>query len=268
MGISRTIGNSIGMFIGVSILTTVGNLPTATYAAQNQSESGRAEVEESDRVVEKRVWSYVRPVGSVSGTRAYLGVEMVGMTPELLEHFGTPSEGGVLISKVHDESPARAAGIQVGDIVTAIDSKAVDSPARLAMEIMHRDQGDIVQLEVWRDGRLDSFEAVLDERDRPMIDIRRLHAGDHSEDFDVRVHHLEVPESLQDFTGIPSHIEIDPEVFHEAIERLHEELSETDLQQRIVRFSEHETGLRERLEELETRMQELERELEALPDER
>src|SRR5262245_15606747 len=45
----------------------------------------------------------------------FLGVQLIGITPELRQHYGVPKDAGVLVGAVEADSPAAKAGIQVGD---------------------------------------------------------------------------------------------------------------------------------------------------------
>ena len=100
------------------------------------------------------------------GSGAFLGVQLSDLTAELRTHFGVPEDVGVMVGKVVDGSPAFRAGLEVGDIVTAVDGAAVDSASSLARAIRGHEDGDTVVLEVWRDGRMEKISAALEERGR------------------------------------------------------------------------------------------------------
>lgn len=53
--------------------------------------------------------------------RGVLGVGVQDVSPELASAFNTSSTKGALITLVLDNSPAQAAGLQVGDIITAVN---------------------------------------------------------------------------------------------------------------------------------------------------
>ena len=95
--------------------------------------------------------------------RGFLGVELRELTAELQTHLGAPEGSGVLVASVSDDSPAAAAGIRVGDVITAVDGLAVDSTRDLSREIRHR-PGDSVALELYRDGKPRQVTATLGER--------------------------------------------------------------------------------------------------------
>ncbi|MCP4249961.1 MAG: PDZ domain-containing protein, partial [bacterium] len=61
--------------------------------------------------------------------RGFLGVALNALSPELQQHFGAPEETGVLVGSVVEESPAQAAGLRVGDVITAIDGERITSAA-------------------------------------------------------------------------------------------------------------------------------------------
>ncbi len=101
--------------------------------------------------------------GDSEPTRGFLGVGLRELTPELQTHFGAPEGSGVLVASVSDDSPAAAAGIRVGDVITAVDGLAVDSTRDLSREIRHR-PGDSVVIELYRDERARQVTATLGER--------------------------------------------------------------------------------------------------------
>ena len=95
---------------------------------------------------------------------AFLGVQLSDLTPELRAHFGVPEDAGVMVGKLVDDSPALRAGLEVGDIVTAVDGEPVASAPALARAVRGREDGDTVMLEVWRDGRMQKLGVTLEER--------------------------------------------------------------------------------------------------------
>ena len=85
----------------------------------------------ADDVKDKKVERIVvgprfKVVSLISSVRGYLGVSLLDLTPELREHFGR-KETGVMVLRVTADGPAAKAGLQVGDVITAIDGIAVDS---------------------------------------------------------------------------------------------------------------------------------------------
>ena len=95
----------------------------------------------------------------------FLGVELTETTPELREHLGGPRDAGVLVSRIQEESPAAEAGLQVGDIVTAVDGETVESARDLRHAIASREAGAAVKIDLYRDGRAEQVTATLAKRE-------------------------------------------------------------------------------------------------------
>ncbi len=74
-------------------------------------------------------------------------------------------EEGAIVMRVADESPAQAAGLERGDIITAIDGEPVDGPGTLVDMVGERNPGDTISLTVYRpkDGETVEIEATLAE---------------------------------------------------------------------------------------------------------
>jgi Do/DeqQ family serine protease len=63
--------------------------------------------------------------------RGWIGVETRELTPELVETLKLDTEDGLLVSRVVHKAPAEGAGIQLGDVLQAVDGHAVHSPPDL-----------------------------------------------------------------------------------------------------------------------------------------
>ena len=123
--------------------------------------------------------------GNHSG--GFLGVQLTRLTPELRTHFGVAEDRGVMVSKVVDDSAAFRAGLQAGDIITAIDGESMSSQQDLMHSIHSRSEGESVDLEVWRDGGFQTVTAMLDERSQVPFAAHKVHLGCNSNDDDCRV---------------------------------------------------------------------------------
>ncbi|WP_341702019.1 DegQ family serine endoprotease [Ferrovibrio sp.] len=85
--------------------------------------------------------------------RGWLGVQMQPMTETLAKALGRKDSDGVIINAVVPDSPAQAAGLQQGDVITAINGTGIRQPRDLALAVANIPAGGRAELQVWRDGR-------------------------------------------------------------------------------------------------------------------
>ncbi|HYK40962.1 MAG TPA: PDZ domain-containing protein [Thermoanaerobaculia bacterium] len=103
---------------------------------------------------------------SRSGAGGFLGVSLIGITPELRAHYGAPKDAGVLVGRVEKDSAAAKAGLEVGDILTSVAGEHVESPGEVTRALRGHRKGDSVKLEVLRNRATKTLTATLDERPR------------------------------------------------------------------------------------------------------
>ena len=107
-------------------------------------------------------------------TRAALGVLVKDATAEDADFVGLPTVRGVVVSDWSgDDSPARAAGIQRGDVIVTIDGQPVNYVGQLQQVVGFKPVGTLVRVEVARQGGVRrTYEVRLisgEARARPQI---------------------------------------------------------------------------------------------------
>jgi len=100
--------------------------------------------------------------GKVS--RAFLGVMIQPVTPDLAKAFKLGKSEGALISDVSANSPAERAGLKAGDVVTKVDDRFVADSRALQLMIGEMAPGRNVRLTVIRDGNERVYPATLGEQ--------------------------------------------------------------------------------------------------------
>ena len=79
------------------------------------------------------------------------------------EYFGTSK--GVLVNSVEADSPAARAGLKAGDVVTAVNGKAVGEPSELIEAVQAVDDGATLAIDYTRDNGTDTsarYDVIID----------------------------------------------------------------------------------------------------------
>ncbi|MBN1680097.1 MAG: PDZ domain-containing protein [Anaerolineae bacterium] len=79
--------------------------------------------------------------------------------------YVTDSDEGVMITRVQSRSPAREAGLRMGDVIVAVDDEAIESAEMLVDLIATYEPGDTIVVSVERRGDTKDYEVTLAERD-------------------------------------------------------------------------------------------------------
>jgi S1-C subfamily serine protease len=93
---------------------------------------------------------------------AYLGVQLQTLTDELREVFSAPQGTGMLVAQVGQDTPAAKAGIQVGDVLTAIAGKTVRNMRDIRRILSAYDPGDRLNVELIRDKQRKTLTVTLE----------------------------------------------------------------------------------------------------------
>ncbi|MXZ38874.1 MAG: PDZ domain-containing protein [Holophagales bacterium] len=208
-----------------------------------------------EKAVAREFADRVRPTLALHWSGAYLGVELVNLNEPLRAHFGVPEGSGVMISNVMEDSPASRAGVQVGDILTRFDGEDVTSSRKLTSMVRKAEAGDPADIEIWRDGKVETVSTTLDERPRPSLEANSFYflRGREDLDGDGEIDVLVGPDNLDDLPGkIQEYFNGDEwQERHERMQRfLHERRPDMKaLEDRLE-------SLKERLAELENRLEE------------
>ncbi|UNK50396.1 DegQ family serine endoprotease [Lysobacter sp. S4-A87] len=105
----------------------------------------------------------LRATGKVS--RGQLGVQVQPITSESAKGLGLPDSSGALIADVLPGSPAEKAGIERGDVIRAVDGRAINESSDLPPIIGSMPPGTRAKVSVYRDGRNVDLTVVVAELD-------------------------------------------------------------------------------------------------------
>jgi serine protease Do len=96
--------------------------------------------------------------------RGYLGVQIQNMTPAIAASLGLPKDRGEIIAAVEPSGPARAAGLQQGDVVVKVAGQEVTPDNSLSYIVANTAIGSRVPIEVVRGGKRVTLTATIGER--------------------------------------------------------------------------------------------------------
>ena len=96
-------------------------------------------------------------------TRGWIGVQIQSITPEIAENLGLGDAHGALVAEPDANGPAKGAGIDAGDIITAVNGKRIVDSRELARTISAMPPGTSVKLTVARKGKEKILAVTLGE---------------------------------------------------------------------------------------------------------
>ena len=100
-------------------------------------------------------------------TRGWIGVEPQELNAELMETFNVKTKEGVIITGVLQNGPAGQAGIRPGDVITAVNGKAVGNVTELLGAVAALKPGEAAPLTVQRAGKTSDMSVTPAKRQRP-----------------------------------------------------------------------------------------------------
>jgi serine protease Do len=113
--------------------------------------------------------SSARPVADQLATTGravhpYIGVAFQWAGGATARQLRSAGKQGVLVQRVSSNSPAAKAGLQEGDVITAVDGQRLTEEASLPKFIRKRRSGDTIQLTVVRDDQERAVAVTLADR--------------------------------------------------------------------------------------------------------
>ncbi|MYA32956.1 MAG: PDZ domain-containing protein [Gemmatimonadales bacterium] len=160
-----------GFFSGTGGLTFMSpQIDLSRRVAEASREGVRAaqlaerarELEVRVREAQERAADGANRVFYLSG-RPRLGASTQSLGDQLAEYFGV--EGGVLVTSVHEDTPAADGGLRAGDVIVGLGDEDVDDPGDLRRALADLEAGE-VSLRIVRDGAEQTLTVELED-ERP-----------------------------------------------------------------------------------------------------
>ncbi len=108
--------------------------------------------------------------------RAFLGIEMIGVTDDVARDLNLAADEGALVQKIVEDGPADKAGLRAGrtptgdgitaggDLIVKVDGEDVKSPDDVPAALADLKPGDEVEIEFYRGDERKTVEVELGER--------------------------------------------------------------------------------------------------------
>ncbi len=143
--------NTDGEVIGINsqIYTSTGSYAGVSFAIP---------IDLAMHIVEQ-----LRTEGKVS--RGWLGVQIQEVTSTLTETFDLDKPKGALIASIVEESPAGKSDLKVGDIILKFNGQEVISSSQLPVLVSRVKGGEVVDLEVLRNGDIETVKVTIEALD-------------------------------------------------------------------------------------------------------
>ncbi|KAA0971052.1 Do family serine endopeptidase [Aureimonas fodinaquatilis] len=107
----------------------------------------------------KSVVESLRENGSVQ--RGWLGVQIAPISDDIADAVGLSDDKGAIVTLPESDTPAAKAGIQTGDIITAVNGETVAGPRELAKMIATFRPDTEVDITIWRDNAAQDVKVKL-----------------------------------------------------------------------------------------------------------
>lgn len=92
-----------------------------------------------------------------------IGIGISDVTPENAKFFGDSTAMGGVVTQVEPDSPGAKAGLQTGDVITAIDGQKVNDAGELQVIVGQKQPGTKIELTVLRNGKTMNVPVTLEE---------------------------------------------------------------------------------------------------------
>jgi serine protease Do len=106
--------------------------------------------------------------------RAQIGISLQTITPTLAAALNLPRDYGVVISDVLPDSPAMASGLQIGDVLAAVDGRPAENLPFVAFHFYALEYGQKVHLDILRGKNRLVFDVPVAQPPRDMDQVAAL----------------------------------------------------------------------------------------------
>lgn len=108
----------------------------------------------------------------------WVGVDGQAVTGDIARELGLARPAGVLVNAVYEGSPAKRAGIRVGDVILTVNGNDIDNPGGLRYRLATLEFGERARLSIWRKGSVREMRLkIIAPPENPPRDLTELGGG-------------------------------------------------------------------------------------------
>ena len=105
--------------------------------------------------------------GEEATTAGYLGIAVADINERLVDRFSLTVDSGVVIVRVASDGPGGTAGLQVGDVLQAIDGVAISTSEQVVHTVRATAPGTTITITILRGGTSTDVPVEVGERPQP-----------------------------------------------------------------------------------------------------
>ena len=105
--------------------------------------------------------------GEEATAPGYLGIAVANINERLVHRFSLTVDSGVVIVRVASDGPGGTAGLQIGDVIQAINGVAISTADQMVDTVRATAPGTIITITILRDGISSDVPVEVGERPQP-----------------------------------------------------------------------------------------------------
>jgi serine protease Do len=107
----------------------------------------------------QRVVAKLMKDGSIE--HGFIGVQIQPVSADIANAIGLDKAEGALVAGVSNDTPAAKAGVETGDVITALGGKTISTPRDLSRMVADMTPGSKENLTVWRQGATKDLQLTI-----------------------------------------------------------------------------------------------------------
>jgi serine protease Do len=100
----------------------------------------------------------------------YVGLELEPVGTQLADYFGVHDGTGLLVQRVEDNSPASAAGLKAGDVITRVNGKEMATHSQW-MKALRENRGKQIQVTIVRSRREETLTMTAGQSKKSSLEL-------------------------------------------------------------------------------------------------